>query len=90
MKHQLRQHNFEQTIIDGESTHLMGNQLDQVFVLNAAVRNAILSNNYDRRITDHKIIKVDLDVGLRHSGSLMEDITDPSSVSVEALMANLK
>ena len=68
----------------------MGNQLDQVFVLNATVKNAILSNNYDRKITDHKVIKVDLDVGLRHSGSLMEDITDPTSVSAETLMANLK
>jgi hypothetical protein len=61
-----------------------------VFVLNAYVSNAILSNNYDRKITDHKVIKVDLDVGLRHSGSLVEDITDARSIPVETLMANLK
>ena len=82
--------NLEQAIADDKSTHLLGNQLDQVFVLNAYVSNAILSNNYDRKITDHKVIKVDLDVGLRHSGPLMEYITDPTSVSVETLMANLK
>ena len=68
----------------------MGNQLDLLFILNAVVRNAILSNNYDRKITDHKVIKVDLDVGLRHCGQLMEDIVEPSSISVEKLMANLK
>ena len=90
MKHQLKPPKFEQALNDGESTHLLGNQLEQVFVLNATVRNAILSNNYDRKITDHKVIKVDLDVGLRHSGPLMEDITDPTSVSIETLMANLK
>jgi hypothetical protein len=61
-----------------------------VFVLNAYVSNAILSNNYDRKITDHKVIRVDLDVGIRLSGSLMKDITDATSVSVETLMANLK
>ena len=61
-----------------------------MFVLNAYVSNAILSNNYDRKITDHKVIRVDLDVGIRLSGSLMKDITDATSVSVETLMANLK
>jgi hypothetical protein len=68
----------------------LGNQLDQVFVLNAAVKNAILSSNYDRKFTDHKAIKVELDVGLRHSGSLVEDITDASSIPAETLVANLK
>ena len=59
-------------------------------VLNAAVKNAIFSSNFDRRITDHKVINVDLDVGLRHSGSLVEDITDASSIHVETVVANLK
>ena len=61
-----------------------------MFVLNARVSNAILSNNYDRKITDHKVIKVDLDVGLRQINAQASDITDASSVSVESLMANLK
>ena len=61
-----------------------------MFVLNACVSNAILSNNYDRRITDHKVIKVDLDVGLRQINAQASDITDATNVSVESLMAILK
>ena len=61
-----------------------------MFILNADVSNAILSSNYDRRITDHKVIKVDLDVGLRQINAQASDITDPSSVSAESLMAILK
>ena len=61
-----------------------------MFVLNATVKNAIVSNNYDRRITDHKVIKVDLDVGLRQINAQASDITDSSSISVEQLVANLK
>jgi hypothetical protein len=61
-----------------------------VFVLNAAVSNAILSSNYDRRITDHKVIKVDLDVELRQINVQASDITDPTNVSAESLMAILK
>ena len=82
--------NLEQAIADDKSTHLLGNQLDQVFVLNAHVSNAILSNNYDRRITDHKVIKVDLDVSLRQINEQASDITNSSNVSVESLMAILK
>ena len=82
--------NLEQAIADDKSTHLLGNQLDQVFVLNANVSNAILSNNYDRKITDHKVIKVDLDVGLRQINEQASDITNSSNVSVESLMAILK
>jgi endonuclease/exonuclease/phosphatase (EEP) superfamily protein YafD len=90
MKQQLKPHKFEQAINDGESTHLLGNQLDQVFVLNATVKNAILSNNYDRKITDHKVIKVDLDVGVRQINAQASDTTDATNVSVESLMATLK
>ena len=72
--------NLEQAIADDKSTHLLGNQLDQVFVLNAYVSNAILSNNYDRKITDHKVIKVDLDVGLRQINAQASDITNSSNV----------
>ena len=61
-----------------------------MFVLNACVSNAILSNNYDRKITDHKVIKVDLDVGLRQINVQASDINDASNVSVESLMAILK
>ena len=61
-----------------------------MFVLNACVNNAILSNNYDRKITDHKVIKVDLDVGLRQINVQASDITDAINVSVESLMAILK
>ena len=61
-----------------------------MFVLNAYVSNAILSNNYDRKITDHKVIKVDLVVGLRQINVQASDITDPTNVSVKSLMAILK
>ena len=56
---------FEVAIADGQETHLLGNQLDQVFIHNATVRSAVVSNNYIRNLTDHKAIRVDVDLKMR-------------------------
>ena len=56
---------FESAIADSQETHLLGNQLDQVFIYNATIRSAVVSNNYVRNLTDHKAIRVDVDVNLR-------------------------
>ena len=61
----LVQLSFEAAIAEGQETHLLGNQLDQVFIHNATIRSAVVSKNYVRCLTDHKAIRVDLDIKLR-------------------------
>ena len=33
---------FEAAIAEGQETHLLGNQLDQVFIHNATIRNTVV------------------------------------------------
>lgn len=41
-------------------THKYGGHLDQVFAKNIEITNAVINDDYDHRVTDHKTIKVTL------------------------------
>ena len=52
--------NFAPAITCGTETHRQGGHLDQVFTRNIDVVNAVVSNDYDNEISDHKCLKVTL------------------------------
>ena len=56
----LTQCNFAPAITCGTETHRQGGHLDQVFTRNIDVVNAVVSNDYDNEISDHKCLKVTL------------------------------
>ena len=59
--------NFMSGISPSVATHKFGNHLDQVFAKNIRITNAVVNQDLDHSITDHKCLKVHLQ--LRKGGS---------------------
>jgi len=55
---QLMKMTFTKAIGDDIATHKLGNQLDQVFAKNITISNAVINDEYDHSITDHKSFMV--------------------------------
>ena len=49
---------------DGVASHVKGNLLDQEFVRNAQIDRAVMSGEIDLKVSDHRCLRVDLQLGI--------------------------
>ena len=56
--------NMHKAFDDGVASHVKGNLLDQVFVRNAQIDRAVMSGEIDLKVSDHRCLRVDLQLGI--------------------------